>query len=235
MSGLGRLRVASIWMAGAWVRGGGLAAAIGLLAACNHELRPPPSEGGGGGTPAGGGDAGSGAASGTGITGIPTATGLGRLGPDGTCPGGNDFCIDSCALSPPVQSHWESAYCDATGAYACADGRVKLSSCAPDTCAKTPWLCCIEATGLTAYPPCTADGRQGTCPAGSHTWDEQADCIPTSLGVTDCAVLNGSACGGPTALDRCSSRTPTTKTDCSCLPLGDFAGAGTWQCETTPI
>jgi hypothetical protein len=142
----------------------------------------------------------------------------------------SDDCIDSCSSGPGIQGYPESAYCDATGAVACADGKVKLSTCAPDSCARTVWTCCNETTGLAAYPPCTPDGRQQPCAAGSHTWDNQADCIPTSLGVTDCAVLKGAACDGSS--DRCDSRTSTAETVCVCLPLGLSPGGGTWQCQT---
>lgn len=94
------------------------------------------------------------------------------------------------------------------------------------------WTCCDDATGLAAYPPCTADGRQQPYPAGSHTLDNVADCIPTSLGVTDCGVLRDAACGGPTAPDRCISHTPTTQTLCVCVPLRTSPTSSTWVCNT---
>jgi hypothetical protein len=108
---------------------------------------------------------------------------------------------------------------------------VKVSTCAPDSCALTRWTCCNETTGEQIYPACTADGRQGACPAGTHTFDDQANCIPTSLGVTDCAALKSAACTWSFPPLRCTSHAPTTVTTCTCIPPGD-AGAGTWQCET---
>ena len=235
MSGLGRLRIPSSRMAGARVRVGGVAAMILLVAACNHELRPPPIEGGGGGVPGGAVDAGTSIATGAGAAGTGGTAGSGpsRPGLGGTCSDGIfDGCIDSCSSGPGLQVYPESTYCDATGAVVCTDGKVKFSTCAPDSCALTMWTCCNETSGEWMYPPCAADGLQTACPAGSHTFDNQADCIPTSLGVKDCAVLKGAACSGSFPAERSNSRASTTATTCSCLPAGDFPGAGTWQCET---
>jgi hypothetical protein len=97
-------------MAGAWVGAGGLAAIGMVVAACNHEVRPLDGLGGHAG-PRGPSD-------------------------NNACIDGTDGCIDSCSQSAIVPPRPESAYCDATGAFSCKGGLVKLSSCPADACVR---------------------------------------------------------------------------------------------------
>jgi len=181
-----------------------LGLAVLLVGACNHELAPE----------TGGGAGGSGAGSGTGGQGVTIAC-LGQ-----------DSCVRSCsaaASTPRAQP-----YCDATGAFQCPDGSVRLSTCAANACVQVSPTCCDESTGWSTPQSCGPDGLKQACPSGSHVLDYQVGCIPTGLDTTDCRDLDGKPC------DVQNQGCQTAAVVCTCqLPSGGTAL--TWQCSMVLI
>jgi hypothetical protein len=51
--------------------------------------------------------------------------------------------------------------------------------------------------------------------------------------VTDCGVLQGNACSRRSAPQRCTSNTPTTVTECLCVPASTSPESGEWVCSTS--
>ena len=167
-----------------------LASCAGL--ACSSVEAPPGSGGSGKGGAQGGG-------------------GAGGAERDTRCIDGSDYCVWSCAAGAETGTGDSPyPYCDTAGAFQCPTGSQRLSTCAPDACARfnIP-LCCNLATGTVAPPPCNADGLRDACPAGTSTGANP--CIPTGLGVSSCEQLD--------------------EMPCSSLDLGCTQGALTCTCQ----
>src|SRR6478672_13741499 len=81
--------------------------------------------------------------------------GLGGQGGGTACAAGVN-CVQSCSADPTCSAVPGS--CDATGAFICPAGRVHLSTCAPNACVQWAPVCCDEANGGDAIPPCGPDG-----------------------------------------------------------------------------
>jgi hypothetical protein len=194
-----------------------LAFAVLLVGACNHELTPPPVPTGPGGTAA---DSGASHDAGHSASGNSGGDGFGGQGGNTSCFNG-DTCVQSCSAYVP--SGEISGSCDATGAFACPGETVRVSSCAPNACARNTPVCCDETTGVETHPPCGPEGFIEACPAGNRADDTGARCIPVGLGVTNCLDLQEQPCN--LALQLCSF----DGVYCQCLSTA--AGGGLrWQC-----
>jgi hypothetical protein len=196
-----------------------LAFAVLLVGACNHELTPPPLPPG-----TGSGAGGSGVGRGTGgrsAGGGSAGDGFGGQGGNASCLGG-DSCVQSCFVD--FTGLWGTAYCDATGAFACPPNTVRLSTCPPNSCVQFTPTCCDDVTGVDAPAPCGPDGFKQGCPTGTHAHSAAAGCIPASLGVTNCFDLNYKPC----SLEQQSCIQGAVV--CSCGPTASDGGALIWQC-----
>ena len=188
-----------------------------LLAACSSMESP---------------SSGTGGASGIGGHGLPvtSAGGAGAAGA-GTESGGNDGAVGSCFAFDTCIPSCSSGIvtrgggtCD-NGAVVCDNGLVPLSTCASNACAQVYLTCCDDTTGETAKPACGSDGLLVACPAGNRL--VHSDCVPSSLGVSTCDVLQGLAC--TMEAQRCTQGLLF----CTCGPTPGADAGLTWNCFLT--
>jgi len=189
-----------------------LGLALLLVGACNTQAFPPaPPPGGGPGGETAPRQAGSGGIDGSligpggagghfgpggsygGGPGGPGGAGAAVGGGDGNtdCLTGSFTCVASCAIgsSPTV-----SGSCDSNGSLICPAGYLRLSTCAPNSCAMRPtFSCCDPVSGAITEPPCGVGGLS-SCSAGLLPV-KSAVCVPPALGVTDsCRSVEGQLC-----------------------------------------
>lgn len=100
----------------------------------------------------------------------------------------NDSCIKGCE----TDLNYVGTMICRDGRWQCPADEVRLSTCAPDSCAATSYSCCDYVTGHTQYADCGPDGRRLQCPAPLGQIENGGYCSPNGNVCTEgasCPVL----------------------------------------------
>lgn len=143
-----------------------------------------PGATGGGGASAGGGSLSAGGAASAGAANRSGAGGGLDGQPLGPCRGEvpGITCVPSCGVD---LNSVDAPVCDDLG-WHCAASHVDLTTCPPESCARTSPLCCDSARGVHVAATCRSDGTRSACPAGSHVPPAGEYCRPDGVDLASC-------------------------------------------------